>query len=146
MRSNQPSIADTLPGIMIPDCDYDRLVELARGTERSMPQVSEYLSRELARAQVVAQPAIDPQVARIGSRISYREDQSGRQRAVTLVWPQDADLERNRLSVLTSIGAALLGMRPGQSIDWPAPIGGARTLTVLTVDNGMPDPGPGRAA
>jgi regulator of nucleoside diphosphate kinase len=67
---------------------------------------------------------------------------------VTLVWPQEADVEHNRISVLTSVGAALLGLRAGQSIDWPAPLGGARTLTVVRVRSSAdaPEPAPQHAA
>lgn len=147
MRSNDPSGAGTLPGIVISASDYDRLTELTGHAGRVPQQVSEYLERELARADVVADAQFDVQIARVGSEVHYREDQSGRQRAVTLVWPQEADVERSRISVLTSIGVALLGMRPGRSIDWPAPVGGPRTLTVLAVNNGgAPGPVPGHAA
>lgn len=136
-----------LPAITIPAGDYDRLSALVDAAGHSAPQVSDYLARELERAHVVPEQEFDAHCARIGSQVTYRDDQSGRQRVVTLVWPQEADVERNRISVLTSIGAALLGMRPGQTIDWPAPVGGPRTLTVLTVRNGgAPEPAPRDAA
>lgn len=137
-----------LPKIIIPAGDYDRLMDLAGAAERLAPDVADYLSRELARAQIVPDQQFDAGVARVGSQVTYK-DQGGQQRVVSLVWPQDADLNRNRISVLTSIGAALLGMRAGQSIDWPSPVGGARTLTVVDVSHAgapAPEPEPDRAA
>jgi regulator of nucleoside diphosphate kinase len=133
--------AQSLPDIMIPASDYDRLVQL---TTVAQPHVADYFDRELSRARVVPDAQFDVRSARIGSRVTYREEPSGRVRTVTLAWPQDADLAFGRISVLTSVGAALLGMRPMRSIDWPAPVGGLRRLTVLAVDNGG-DSGPAAA-
>ena len=113
----QTSGAAILPQIVIPAGDYDRLMDLAGTAERIAPDVADYLSRELERAQIVPDQDFEPGVARVGSLVTY-EDQSGQQRAMTLVWPQEASLQDNRISVLTSIGAALLGLRAGR----PAPV------------------------
>ncbi len=141
----QTSGAAILPQIVIPAGDYDRLMDLAGTAERIAPDVADYLSRELERAQIVPDQDFEPGVARVGSLVTY-EDQSGQQRAMTLVWPQEASLQDNRISVLTSIGAALLGLRAGQSIEWPSPVGGARRLTVVTVQDPRSRPMPDRAA
>jgi regulator of nucleoside diphosphate kinase len=148
MRNQNHSSDRNLPKILIPSSDYDRLVEVADRAGRETPQVAEYLERELGRAQVVPDQDFDPGAARVGSEVTYSDDQSGTRRAVTLVWPQEADVEHNRISVLTSVGAALLGLRAGQSIDWPAPLGGARTLTVVRVRSSAdaPEPAPQHAA
>lgn len=127
--------AHPLPVITIAASDYDRLVELAGDAPAPL---SSYLSRELVRAQIVADAELDNQTARVGSRVTYRDEPSGRTRTVTLAWPHEADVEQGRISIVTSVGAALLGMRPRNSIDWPAPLGGPRRLTVLAVDNGEP--------
>lgn len=143
----QTSGAAQLPQIVIPAGDYDRLMNLAGAAERQAPDVADYLARELARAQVVPDQECDAGVARVGSQVTYVDEQSGQQRVVKLVWPQEASLQDNRLSVLTSIGAALLGMRAGQSIDWPSPVGGARRLTVVDVQAPRnTEPMPDRAA
>lgn len=141
MSHNEHRPAQSLPDIMIPASDYDRLVQLSTVTQ---PHVADYFDRELSRARVVPDEEFDPRRARVGSRITYREEPSGRARTVTLAWPQDADLAFGRISVLTSIGAALLGMSASKSIDWPAPAGGLRRLTVLAVENGG-DGGPAAA-
>jgi regulator of nucleoside diphosphate kinase len=143
MRSrNQPSLPN-LPEILIPASDYDRLVEVADRAGHTTPQVADYLGRELGRARIVPDQEFDSGAARVGSRVTYSDDQNGNRRTVTLVWPQEGDVERNRISVLTSVGAALLGLRAGQSIDWPAPLGGATTLTVVEVRNaGRPPAAP----
>lgn len=140
MHQDKPIRPETLPPIVIPARDHDRLMALAEAAEQRAPQVSSYLTQELCRADVVEDDEIDPNVARIGSHVTYRDQSTSRQRTVTLVWPHEADTDRNRVSVLTPIGAALLGMRSGQSIDWPSPVGEPRMLTVLSVHHGDAPP------
>lgn len=141
MHLDERSRLETLPQIVIPANDYDRLATLAEAAERNMPQIADYLIRELDRAQVVADEECDEQIVRVGSHVTYRDEFNGRERTVMLVWPHDVDVNRSRISVLTLIGAALLGMKPLQSIEWPSPVGGPRKLTVLAVYNSeMPDP------
>jgi regulator of nucleoside diphosphate kinase len=41
----------------------------------------------------------------------------------TLVYPQDADVSRQRLSVFAPVGTALLGYRQGDVIEWTVPAG-----------------------
>ena len=96
-------------------------------------EVGEYLSEELLRADVVPEVACADHIAQMGSTVTYRDDISGRTRTVQLVYPAEADIERHRISILTPIGAALIGLSPAQSITWPSPGGGSGSLTVLDV-------------
>jgi regulator of nucleoside diphosphate kinase len=41
----------------------------------------------------------------------------------TLVFPEDADIDQNRISVLAPIGTAMLGYSVGDTIEWPVPEG-----------------------
>lgn len=129
-----------LPPISIPAGDYRRLTALVDAAERAPTPVLDYLAQELDRAEVVADEQC-PNVVRVGSLVGYRDGVNGRYRTVRLVWPLEADVNRNRISVLSPVGAALLGMSPGQSITWPRPVGEPRTLTVLAVyGSDLPDP------
>ena len=58
-------------------------------------------------------------------------------RTVRLVYPGEADIEQGRISVLTPVGAALIGLTAGQSIEWTDRDGKSRSLSVLEV--GMED-------
>jgi regulator of nucleoside diphosphate kinase len=131
MQSNSP-----LPAIMLARSDSDRLDALVE-TYPSCPSfVREYLRRELGRAEVVDDPALPGDIVRISSAVTYRDDRSGRTRTVTLVYPTAEDAAQARVSVMTPIGAALIGLKAGQSIDWIAPSGERRALTVLAVAPG----------
>ncbi len=121
------------PGIAIAAGDYARLVSLTEGRDRS--EVAEYLSGELTRARIVGDDELAANIVRMGSRVTYCDLASGRTRVLTLVYPREADMARDRVSVLTPIGAALIGLRPGHSIDWPTPEGGSGSLSVIEVSN-----------
>lgn len=139
IRHDTHSMAGTLPAIFIPAGDYSRLVALAEAAGREAPQLRDYLGRELDRARIVDEAAFDDQVVRLGSHVTYRDNTDGRERTVQLVWPLEADVGRQRISVISLVGAALLGMRAGQAIDWPGPLGDARRLEVLAVHQQRPD-------
>lgn len=44
-----------------------------------------------------------------------------------------ADIEKRRISILTPVGAALIGLAEGASIDWETNSGETRHLTILKV-------------
>lgn len=67
------------------------------------------------------------------SEVTFRDDATGLQKQVTLVYPNAADIDAGRVSVLTPIGAALIGLSAGQAISFETPSGEQRSLTVLDV-------------
>ncbi|MBS0564797.1 MAG: nucleoside diphosphate kinase regulator [Proteobacteria bacterium] len=99
------------PPILVGDTDQDRLAAMTAGA------AGEALLTELARAEVVPEARLPADVVRMGSWVRY-STKSGGVREVTLVWPEEADIGRGRISVLTPIGTGLLGLRAGQSIAW----------------------------
>lgn len=122
------------PRIVVTAGEHSILTGLAeRAMERDSP-VGEYLTEELSRAFIVPDDDCSSNVIRMGSTITYREDATGRTRTVTLVYPREANIDRHQISVLTPIGAALIGLSPAQTIEWPSPSGGMETLTVLNVE------------
>ncbi|MFO1146184.1 MAG: nucleoside diphosphate kinase regulator [Rhodospirillales bacterium] len=121
------------PAIIASDADYDRLTSLAAAVRARSPEIAEELQDELERAQVVAAGAVPADVVQMGSTVEFRWD-GFRQRRVTLVFPVEADIAAGRISVLTPIGTALIGLSPGQSIRWTARDGREHELTVLQVE------------
>jgi regulator of nucleoside diphosphate kinase len=125
------------PRIVITASDHARLMKLTETvlSRTASSPVAEYLSDELSRAHIVPDADCADDVARMGSHVTYSDGATGRTRTVTFVYPEAADIDRNQISVLTPIGAALIGLSPNQSIDWPTPGGGSSTLTVIEVRN-----------
>jgi regulator of nucleoside diphosphate kinase len=58
---------------------------------------------------------------------------------VRLVLPAEADLDAGRISILTPVGAGLIGMRAGDEIDWPCPDGRPRILKIVDVRQSQGD-------
>ncbi len=129
-------IETALPAIVLARSDSDRLDALVESYPACPDFVRDYLRRELSRADVVDDPALPGDVVRIASEVTFRDDQTGRTRTVTLVYPSAEDAARGHVSVMTPIGAALIGLKAGQSIDWTAPSGERRALTVTRVIQG----------
>lgn len=94
---------------------------------------AESLLDEMERANVVQDDKLNSDIVRMGSRVQYRTD-DGYAKEVVLVYPAVADISLGRVSVLTPVGAALIGLRTGQSITWRSRGGKKNALTVLSVD------------
>ena len=122
-----------LPPIMITTDDARRLSLLADSNMTRFPRVAHFLAREIDRANVVLGPVDLAGVVRMGSWVTYREEASGRVREVRLVYPDEADIDLNRISVLSPVGAALIGLSVGQTIEFQTPIREKRSLTVIAV-------------
>jgi regulator of nucleoside diphosphate kinase len=96
-------------------------------------KVGEFLLDELARARIVPDSDVPPDVVTMNATVRFRDDASGRINEVTLVYPRDAVAHENAVSVLTPVGAALLGLRKGQSMSYETLDGRLKTLTVIDV-------------
>lgn len=120
----------TEQSIMITDQDYERLSLLVQHNETKAAQL---LDEELARATIVSQKEIPKDVVTMNSRVRFVDEKTGKESEVTLVYPKDADVEQGKVSVLVPVGMALIGLRIGQSINWPMPSGEARQLKVVSV-------------
>lgn len=76
-------------------------------------------------------------VVQMGSTVTYKPD-TGEARSVTLVFPGDADIAQGKISILTPIGTALIGLATGQAIAWTARDGRTHHLEVLEVRQPAP--------
>ena len=70
----------------------------------------------LANAEVVSSDAVPPEVVTMNSQVMLTYESTGVRRLVTLVYPPDAQASLDRISVLDSLGMALLGARSGQLV------------------------------
>ncbi|SEL72489.1 regulator of nucleoside diphosphate kinase [Bosea lupini] len=121
------------PKIIVGEIDHERLTGLATTALDRIPEVAEELLAEMDRAKVVAPAKLPADVVRMGSFVTFDSD-SAQHRRVQLVYPGEADIEQGRISVMTPIGAALIGLAAGQSIAWTARDGKKHVLTVTAVE------------
>jgi regulator of nucleoside diphosphate kinase len=130
---NRDTIAEKRPPIAIDVNHFARLSALSSLTSGPMMQVCEYLRQELDRAHVLPAAKLRPDIVSLGSRVEFRDEQTGKIREIILVYPFDADIARRRVSVLTPVGAALLGLSVNHTISFHTRTGERRELTVLRV-------------
>ncbi|WP_436112747.1 nucleoside diphosphate kinase regulator [Neorhizobium tomejilense] len=123
----------TKPSIIVRQTEHSRLISLAMAAPGRDLDVADELLAELERAAVVDDNSFPTEAVGIGSTVSY-ETENGQARTVTLCFPNEADIERSMVSVMTPIGVALLGLSPGQSINWNGRDGHVHRLTVTFVE------------
>jgi regulator of nucleoside diphosphate kinase len=137
MQTNHHSAAPVplSPDIMLGASDHRQLLVLAMAGAGHSADIADHLLYELERAHVVPDSQLPGDVVGMGSNVRYRT-WDGVEREVTLVYPARANIAEGRISVLTPVGTALLGLTAGQSISWLTRDGRRQTLTVLSVEGG----------
>ena len=123
----------TRPPIHMIDTEADALALLAERGQTRTTEVTDMLLGEIERATVHPAHDLPPDVVSMNSIVDFVDAATGATRTVQLVYPQDADIDAGRISILTPVGAGLIGLRTGQSIAWPDRDGHVRTLTVTKV-------------
>lgn len=121
------------PAITMARSDHERLSRLADSLPAKTSSTADQLLVELDRARVVADGRVSTNIVRMGSGLRFTSD-LGEDRFVILVFPDEADIAENKISILTPIGTALIGLSVGQSIDWTARDGRIHRLTVEGVN------------
>lgn len=120
----------SLPALVLKQSDFQQIASLIRSHDSETAQL---LEEELNRALIVEDGELSGDVVVMNSKVTFADIDSGKESTVALVYPNDASIEKNSVSILAPIGAALIGLRIGQTIEWPLPNGKSKTLKVLSV-------------
>lgn len=121
------------PPIHMIDTEADTLTELALAKQEQLPLVCQLLLGEIDRATIRRAAAVPDDVVTMKATVSFVDETGGARRTVQIVYPGDADISAGRISILTPIGAGLIGLRIGQSITWPDRDGREHILTIVEV-------------
>lgn len=122
-----------LPRIIIGDEDFKALRLLADNVGGHLADAAEQLVNELERAKQVAQAKVPASAVSMGDYVFF-ENADNTKRRIQLVFPDQADIAEGRISVLTPVGAALIGLSETQSISFTTPKGDTQTVTVIRVE------------
>jgi len=104
--------------------EYDKI--------RLKKYLSDELCKELNRAKLVDPKDIPNDVITMNSKFKLKDLDSGEEMIYTLVFPEDADIYKNKISIYAPMGIALIGYRVGDIIEWPVP-GGILCIKVLEI-------------
>lgn len=122
-----------MPHIRMIDSEADALTELTLQKQRDSARFYELLLEEIDRAAICDHADIPPDVVTMGSKVTFVDEKNGAERTVRLVYPAEADIAAGRMSILTPVGAGLIGLSVGQSINWPDRGGIEHRLTIVAV-------------
>jgi regulator of nucleoside diphosphate kinase len=132
MRDIMPNTSPAHPAVRMTPSDHERLSVLSATAATLGGSI---LAREVERAQVVDGDAPELPFVRLHSRIEYVDLTSGRTRIVEVVPPDEADIDQRRISVLSPVGAALIGLKAGDSYAWTGEDGRPHVLVVVALEN-----------
>jgi regulator of nucleoside diphosphate kinase len=123
-----PSLA---PPLLLSRLDCERIEALLDSPVAASLDTAA-LRGELARATLVEPADMPADVVTMNSIVRMVDEASGAERELALVYPREAGAP-DRVSILAPVGSALLGLRAGDSIDWPLPGGSNTRLRVLAI-------------
>lgn len=106
--------------------DVERIEKLLEAPALRDSPAAERLHGEIDRANIVEPEDMPINVVSMNSAADCVDESNDKHYALTLVYPKDANADKGMVSILAPVGSALLGLKVGQSIDWPGQ--GGRTL------------------
>ncbi|TFH86960.1 nucleoside diphosphate kinase regulator [Billgrantia azerbaijanica] len=118
------------PPLIINRLDAERLQRLINAASGEELFVAELLEEELARGEVIDPEEVPVDAVSMNSQVQFTDLNRGRQVIRTLVYPHALAATEDGISVMAPVGAALIGLRVGDTIDWPLPDGGETQLRI----------------
>lgn len=117
--------------LILSKTDFQKLSSLIEKAESS--ETARLLEEELGRTEIVEDDELPKDVVSMNSKVCFQDLETGKETIAFLVFPHEANIEENRLSILAPVGAALIGLKVGQTIRWPVPNGKEKTFKVVSV-------------
>ncbi|SRR5574344_3093253 len=117
--------------IIVNKLDSSRLMnrlKLARVNKSCQATDAEKLTQELNRAKLCDPKKIPGDVVTMNSIVRIYIPSMNSRKEIKLVYPEDANLKENKISIFAPIAIALLGYRKGDEVDWILPGGNKKIL------------------
>ena len=112
--------------IYISSFDKERLMRLIENSDNYNNPDKNYLKeleKELDRGKIIEPKNIPHNAITMNSKVRLKDLDSGEKITYMLVFPDEADINKNKISILAPIGTALIGYRVGDTIEWEVPAG-----------------------
>lgn len=127
----------SFPSVNIGQQDHAQLKQIAQTAQREGHPTAGFLLAEIHRARVSEQRSVDGNVAGLDKLVSYRID-FGPTRRRRLVSPEDYATADDEVSVLSPVGAAMLGLCPGDRMPYRDVFGALHFVTIMQVETTSP--------
>ena len=113
---------------LLTELDFSRLNKLREG-QTLPPELADALDT----LDLVPPREVPPDVVTMYSQVLVEDAASGQRRKLTLCYPGDAEPHLGFISVLSPVGASLLGRRVGATARWHTPNGDACAAEIATL-------------
>lgn len=123
--------ASNRPEITVSSLDLARLEALLSRADVNGSEAGDLLQTELDRAEILPPEKMPSDVVTMNSVVVFKIEQTGAEFERTLCYPSQTS--ENSVSVLAPVGMALLGLRIGQTIEWPGPDGRSLQVTITDI-------------
>ena len=113
--------------------DYTRIYKAitdAKNSKTINSNEAEKLLSELSKAEIVPSEKIDKDVATMNSEVKLFFENTQKEQSFKIVYPQDANLKENKISIFSPIATALIGYKIGDEIEWIVP-GGMTKIKIV---------------
>ncbi len=117
--------------IYVTEKDKTKLQKLFQTTKgfraRDLKTVTDLLV-ELDRAEVISEGSVNQTVVTMNATVHIQDTETGKEFTYTIVYPEFANSDANKISILAPIGTALLGYKIGDIVEWEVPAGKRKLL------------------
>lgn len=113
--------------------DYTRIYKAitdAKNSKTINSNEAEKLLSELCKAEIVPSEKIDKDVVTMNSEVKLFFENTQKEQSFKIVYPQDANLKENKISIFSPIATALIGYKIGDEIEWIVP-GGMTKIKIV---------------
>lgn len=117
--------------VLLKESDRDKIQSLLYRVDDD----NSLLFEELDEATVLADHQFPKDVVAMHSYVTFVDLDKGGESKVQLVYPHEADVAAQRISIFAPIGSALIGLRVGEKIAWPLPGHHERRIEVVAVED-----------
>lgn len=107
--------------VIISEADYNLLKPLVGTTSPGSKEMT--LAYELSRAKIVKDEDFPADAIRLNSKVQILDQEEKKLMEFTIVLPKYADIKEKKISIITPMGAALIGFRKGDEVEWKVPAG-----------------------
>jgi regulator of nucleoside diphosphate kinase len=113
--------------------DYTRIYKAitdAKNSKTINSNEAEKLLSEISKAEIVPSEKIDKDVVTMNSEVKLFFENTQKEQSFKIVYPQDANLKENKISIFSPIATALIGYKIGDEIEWIVP-GGMTKIKIV---------------
>lgn len=112
------AVASSQPDILLSSADVNK-IEMWIEKSNLKREVVDALETELARAVIVKHAELPADRVAMGARVTFRLQEAQQTFSKTLCFPDELDKHSDGISIFAPVGSALIGLKVGQSIEWP---------------------------